>query len=296
MKEIKMKRRRFMQGAASVLFLAGVPGRRVDGAELVYDRTIQLQFSGTPEPSDRVRMMAGYVESFSPPTGAMAATGGWKAVYDMVQFFSTPSYQKATSVPMYNTVIGQVAITKPAAAPYYEINMEFESTATAALESVSARIYVDESPIAALKSWEMEWSGKGWGVSAPHKYTVNEQAVVAANHFSITSRGNTEQFELTQPLACFWTLVDAVRRLPATTGWHHEFDMYQDLSSLRRNQSLSFAGCGEVAFATGLRQMNFYEQLGEGIEPIHYAVDKRQRTLFVTQGQLGWGLNRIERG
>ncbi|MGE4490384.1 MAG: hypothetical protein AB7E95_12660, partial [Kiritimatiellales bacterium] len=77
-------------------------------------------------------------------------------------------------------------------------------------------------------------------------------------------------------------------------GQSHEFDMYMDLSSLRRNQTLSFAGRGQVALAEGIQELNFYEQLGEGTAPIHYAVDQQQRTLFITQGQLGWGLNRIE--
>ena len=39
--------------------------------------------------------------------------------------------------------------------------------------------------------------------------------------------------------------------------------------------------------------LHFYRHLGAGINPIHYAVDQQQRTLFVTHGQLGWALNKI---
>ncbi len=291
MKDIGMKRRRFMQGTAGALFLAGMPGHRVEGAELVYDTKPRFPLTRKSAPSDEVRMLAGYLESFSPPKGTMGAQGGWTAVYDLLRFWATAAYKRATGIAMYNTVLGQVAITKRMASPDYEIEMSYQPTSS--VESVKARISCSgSSPVAALKSWEMDWSflGKGQELS----YVNREQAVVAPDHFSVTSRGNTDRFELKQPLTSPWTLMDAVRWLPAKTGWCHEFDMYMDLSSLRRNQSLSFSGSGQVALATGFQDMAFYEQLGEGIEPIHYAVDSHQRTLFVTQGQLGWGLNRIE--
>lgn len=290
MKDIGMKRRRFMQGTAGALFLAGWPGHRVDGAELVYDTKSRFPLMKGVVPSEEVRMLAGYLESYSPPEGTIGAQGGWTAVYDILKFEATPAYKKISQTPMYNMVLGQVAITKRVASSLYEIKMAYQPTRS--MESVNARISCSDSPVAALKSWEMEWDCRGKGQEL--SYVNRERAVVEPDHFEVTSRGNTDRFELKQPLTSLWTLMDAVRWLPAQTGWSHEFDMYMDLSSLRRNQSLSFSGRGQVALATGLEDMAFYEQLGEGIEPIHYAVDKHRRTLFVTQGQLGWGLNRIE--
>lgn len=290
MKEIGMKRRRFMQGAAGALFLAGMPGHRVEGAELVYDLQRKFPLSKGVVPSDEVRMLAGYLESFSPPKGTMGKQGGWTAVYDILKFEATPAYKKDSKTPMYNMVLGQVAITRRATSSVYEIEMACQPTRS--VESVKARISCSDSPLAALKDWEMEWSCRGRGEEL--SYTNRERAVVGPDYFEVASRGHADRFELKQPLTCLWTLMDAVRWLPAKTGWRRDFDMYMDLSSLRRNQSLAFSGSGQVALATGLEEMDFYEQLGEGIEPIHYAVDERQRTLFVTQGQLGWGLNRIE--
>lgn len=289
MKDIGMKRRRFMQCSAGALFLAGLPGHRVEGADLVYDMGRTFPLTKTPAPSDQVRMMAGYLEAYESPKGTMDARGGWTAVYDILGFEATPGYKKASKTPMYNTVLGQVAITKRSASPDYEVQMSYRPTRSE--ESVTARIACSDSPVAALKEWSLEWDCRGKGSEL--SYTNREQGAVGPDHFSVTSRGNTDRFASKQPLACFWTLLDAVRWLPATTGWTQEFDLYMDLSSLRRNQSLSFAGRGQVALATGIHDVDFYEQLGEGIEPIHYAVDGQRRTLFATQGQLGWGLNRI---
>lgn len=290
MEDIRIRRRGFMQGMAGAFFLAGVPGHRVDGAELVYDLQRNFPLAEETDLPDAVRMLAGYLKAYSPPKGMMAAGGGWMAVYDMIRFGSTPGYVKATSVIMRNQLLGQVAIKKSAAVPEYEIQMSFQPTPS--VESLSARIACSGDPVAALKNWEMDWACRG---TAPAiSYTNHEQAVVEPDHFSVMSWGNTNRFELTKPLTCLWTLMDAVRSLPAKPGWSQEFDMYMDLSSLRRNQSLSFSGRGSVGLASGLQELNFYEQIGDGIEPIHYAVDEHRRTLFVTQGQLGWGLNRIE--
>lgn len=290
MKDIGINRRRFMQGTAGALFLAGWPGHRVDGAELVYDTKSHFPLTKGVVPSEEVRMLAGYLESYSPPEGTMGAPGGWTAVYDILKFEATPAYKKTSQTPMYNMVLGQVAITKRAASSVYEIKMAYQPTRS--MESVNARISCSDSPLAALKNWEMDWSCRGTG--GEMSYTNREQGTVAADHFEVTSRGHADRFELKRPLACLWTLFDAVRHLPPRVGSVQNFDMYMDLSSLRRNQTLSFSGRGPVALATGLQKLNFYEQLGEGIEPIHYAVDDQQRTLFITQGQLGWGLNRIE--
>lgn len=285
-----MKRRKFVQSTAGVFLLAGIPGHRVDGVELVYDRQRTFPMMKETVPPDAVRMLGGYLEAFSPPKGMMAADGGWTAVYDIVRFFTKAPYEEVSGAVTYNTVMGQVAIGKPASAPDYEVQMSYRPTPS--LELVKARIACADSPVAALKSWELEWECQGGKTEL--SYTNHERAVVAADHFSVASFGKTERFELKQPLTCLWPLMDAVRWLPPETGWSHGFDMYMDLSTLRRNQSLSFAGRGQVALATGLQNMNFYEQLGEGTTPIHYAVDDQQRTLFVTQGQLGWALNRIE--
>ncbi|MCF7818667.1 MAG: hypothetical protein K9M54_12385 [Kiritimatiellales bacterium] len=291
METTDFNRRGFIQGTTGALFfLAGLGGRRADGAELVYDMGHKFPLTKIPAPTDQVRMMAGYLETYESPKGTMDARGGWTAVYDILKFESTPGYKQSSKTLMYNTVLGQVAIAKRSASPDYEVQMSYRPTQSE--ESVTARIACSDSPIAALKGWDLEWDCRGKGTEL--SYTNREQGAVGTDHFSVTSRGNTDRFESKQPLACLWTLMDAVRWLPATTGWSRGFDMYMDLSSLRRNQSLSFAGRGQVALAAGMQELNFYEQRGEGIEPIHYAVDGQRRTIFVTQGQLGWGLNRIE--
>jgi len=299
MKKNGIKRRTFIQGSAGALcFLAGMTGCRAQGGGLSGEwrppfSPLQRKFPltrGTKQP-DAVRMLAGYLEAYSPPGGDIGVKGGWTAVYDLVNFAALAPYDKPVGPLMYNGVYGQVAVKKPSVAPEYEIQMEYRPTEIP--EAVKARIFCSDSPVAALKHWDAEWSCQG--VAGKLSYTNRERGAVLPDCVDVTSSGNSERIELRRPLTCLWTLMDAVRRLPAEAGWRQEFDLYMDLSSLRRNQTLSFAGRGTVVAAGGPLEMRFYRQTGEGIEPIHYAVDGQQRTLFVTQGQLGWALNRIDR-
>jgi hypothetical protein len=85
----------------------------------------------------------------------------------------------------------------------------------------------------------------------------------------------------------------AVRNLPASRFATKKFNMYMDLSSLQINHLLDYSGKKTCRVGNTSIDLTFYRHLGAGINPIHYAVDQQQRTLFVTHGQLGWALNKI---
>jgi hypothetical protein len=67
------------------------------------------------------------------------------------------------------------------------------------------------------------------------------------------------------------------------------FDMLQDLSVLRANQSLIDEGPVDLDSGT----YTAYAQTGEGILPTHYLLDDRQRPQLVTFGLIAWALTDI---
>jgi hypothetical protein len=67
------------------------------------------------------------------------------------------------------------------------------------------------------------------------------------------------------------------------------FDMLQDLSVLRANQSLIDEGPIDLDSGT----YNSYAQTGEGILPTHYLLDDRQRPQLITFGLIAWALTDI---
>lgn len=282
-----MERRNFLKMAAGgVCLLTGLSARRAQAAELKYDpkRVFPLN-SASGIPPDELRILAGYIEAFSLPVGAMAVAGGWTAVYDIL----TLKMESKAKRGMSNAVMGQVAITKPAGSSDYRIEMLYQPSG--ALEKVEASLACAADPLASIRQYEMTWSC----TSPQLNYRRQEAGTVKSGALEVVSGNAVDRFEISHPLTCLWTMMDAVRVMPAESGWKQQFDLYADLSALRRNQVLKFSATGQVKTVSGPLKVNFYQQTGAGFPPIHYAVDEQQRTLFVTQGQLAWGLNRIER-
>jgi hypothetical protein len=258
------------------------------GATLVYEFGKKFSLNPRdPVPADEVRVLGGYLRNYVLPQGAMPPEGGWTAVFDLLDV-SLPAKKGAGELVMFNSLLGQVAVSRRAGATDYQIQQHFRPAGP--LDELAARIRCSGDDLRSIQDYELLWKSSG-----VMTYARNEAGTVQSGGLHISSGSRTDFFAINNPLATLWTLMDAVRLLPASAGWSRRFAMYMDLSSLRRDQVLRFVRTGNVQTADGIVPVRFYEQTGGGIQPIHYAVDEMQRTLFVTQGLLGWGLNRIER-
>jgi hypothetical protein len=286
---IRMNRRRYLKGMLLAGGALAKPAFAMSeaGVNLSYDETRDyvLRQGGTLPP-DEVRILGGYLGEYLSPAGRMGQAGGWTAVYDVLGYKS----DKKTKGPlMSNVPLGQVSISRKKDASEYRIHMHFRPLA--AVEEVSALIRCRPDELRSIREYELSWTS-----SAAMPYVRREAGVVESGGFRVAAHGGAEFFSTQRPLVSLWTLMDAVRFLPASNDRIHEMDLYMDLSCLRRDQRLRYVRSGEIQTAAGGVPVRFYEQTGIGIQPIHYAVDETNRMLFVTQGQLAWGLNRIEKG
>lgn len=292
-----MKRREFIAknlGAGLAVSTGAIcGGLPASAADLNYDskKKWSLSVQGTVPP-DEVRLLAGYIGAYHVPDGAMPKSGGWKVVYDMLKFDAQPSYKKkkAAAPVMYNSSLGQVAVSRPGRDPEYHIQMVYSPTA--AVEEVDVQLYCNTDDVASIRNYEMTWrcSSRDPDIT----YSRKEIGRVGSGELMVSAQAYTDRFRIQKSLTSLWTLMDAVRFLPTQAGWKKNFDMYMDLSCMRRNQILQYSKESVIQTAGGEVPVSFYRQIGEGIEPIHYTVDAQKRVLFVTQGQLGWALNRIE--
>ncbi|AKJ64592.1 hypothetical protein [Kiritimatiella glycovorans] len=226
-----MDRRDFMQrhigGAGAVLSLGMLRARQVRAAELgVRPDSFPLS-PGAKTPPEELRMLAGYIEAFSPPEGRMDDAGGWTAVYDMLRFSATPGYRKQRArSPMSNVIFGQVAVTRAHGSTDCDVRMIFEPAGVP--EEVRARIACREDRPASVRSYELDWTCSHTKPKAG--YTRRERGTASPGVLKVESDGHTDRFEHRHPLTCPWTLFDAVRRFPADPGREVPMDMMMDLS------------------------------------------------------------------
>ena len=290
---MKMLRRNYLKttlGAVAGGVAAGLArGEAFEaGTALVYESGKKFPLNpGDPVPADEVRVLGGYLRNYIVPQGALPSEGGWRAVFDILDAVLIEK-KGGGDLVMSNSLLGQVAVSRRAGTTDYQIQQHFRPAGPA--DELTARIHCSGDDLYSVQQYELLWKSSG-----TMTYARNEAGTVQSGGLHVFSGPLTDFFAIHNPLTTLWTLMDAVRLLPASDGWSRRFTMYMDLSSLRRNQVLRFVRAGTVQTADGMVPVRFYEQTGEGIQPIHYAVDEMQRTLFVTQGLLGWGLNRIER-
>jgi hypothetical protein len=235
-----------------------------------------------PVPPDEVKILGGYLTGYTPPPEPMSPDGGWTAVCDIISFETDVKIRK---VQMSNSVMGQVAVSRSVVSPDYRIQMRH--TPAQSVEELAATIYCNPDAVHSIQKYELVLNSR--------KFTRKEAGSVQRDTVRVAAHSSVEVLSVNNPVTCLWTMLDAVRYLPTDAGKESRFDLFMDLSSLRRNQTLKFVRAGEVLTAAGSIPVRFFRQIGTGVEPIHYAVDEQQRTLFATQGQLGWALNRIER-
>jgi len=107
------------------------------------------------------------------------------------------------------------------------------------------------------------------------------------NNGQIQSQDGAYDYQASNTLLSHWTLPHLLMcnalALPST------FDMLQDLSVLRANQNLIDEGPVDLDSGT----YHSYAQTGEGILPVHYLLDDRQRPQLVTFGLIAWALTDI---
>ena len=284
-----MERRQFIRiAAAGAGLVAVLPARDILGAELIHGRRKRFPMRGDVKQPDAVRMLAGYLEAYRPPERSWPVDGGTAVVYDLVDFTAVPHYRKPKPGQPLSTngILGQIALRRVPGAPSYEVRQVY-SPWEGAEEELRATIQCHDDQLNSISDYDLTWSCRKTNP------LITYQRSRSGHMDNGRVDGRTRSYQTSGRLTALWTMFDAVRRLPARVEQPERFAMLTDLVSLRRKQELVFDGAGEVNCAAGAVPVRFYRQLGEGITPIHYAIDERQRTLWVTQGQLGWALNRI---
>jgi hypothetical protein len=78
-----------------------------------------------------------------------------------------------------------------------------------------------------------------------------------------------------------WALFEAVQRLPFDDSVEYQFDLLQDLTLLKREQTLRYDGVREVRFGMDTRTLHRFVQTGHGLLPFEYWLDPNHRLVLV---------------
>ena len=177
------------------------------------------------------------------------------------------------------------------AADHFILVVEQSARMGGASQQTKAEIVCHNDALASLQSWKLDSVTVGLD-GKPREETRVREAMDALGDgvFRLgqeSLRRKAIRGRNSAPPTCNWSLMEAVQRLqrlPPGEAPPPSFDMLEDLDALRTNQTITL--CGEIEAILGGAKVPLigYVQMGEGLQPTHYWLDKQRRLLIVAGG------------
>ena len=228
-----------------------------------------------------------HLKRFSPVNPPTRKRGQYSLTYDILHW----SWVAGTRDTFANSIVGQVTIKCKAANTrvFYEISQQMRIGGVD--NSIEARIICNTDNYNSLRKWTLR---SGHTTAKGELEPLSELAENGrCNNGQIQIKsGNYEYgFSAKNPVVAQWTVPDFLLR-KANPALNATFDLLQDLSLFKPNQSLSYEGLTPVKLRDGKTvKLQTYAQTGQGVLPIHYLLDDQRRPQLITSSILSWALS-----
>jgi len=228
-----------------------------------------------------------YLKSFSPPAKDLRARGQYSLNYDIIHWTGGP---RATD-RMSNAVIGSVAIKRRTenGGVIYEVTQQ---TQIGGVNNViEAQTICNPDQLSSLRKWNLRTYHTGSRGGIEPLSQIEETGSVSGRGIRMSSDGYTCYHSADNPVVTRWTVLDFLIR-KADPALSVTFDLLEDLSLFKPNQSLVYDGETRVTLKDGRTvALQTYAQIGEGILPIHYLLDANGCPQLITSSMLSWALS-----
>jgi hypothetical protein len=235
-----------------------------------------------------VKPIRGYLQRFSPADVPLKKQQSYGLAYDIVHWNAS---NNKTGVPT-NSVVGQIVINRKVANGAVLYNVTQRTRIGGVDNFIEARITTDDHTNS-LRKWTLHSYHSGPnGVTEPLS-EINEKGSVENGRIRISDGKHRYGYTASKPLFTQWTLPDLLMR-NGTSTLIMTFDLLQDLSLFKANQTLQYDGQIQLSLRKGrTATLQTYAQTGEGILPIHYLCDAQGRPQLITSSILSWALSRV---
>lgn len=228
-----------------------------------------------------------YLRSFSPPEKRLQAHAQYSLNYSIVHW----NGGTRTTDRMSNSVVGSVAIKRRTAgsAVIYEVSQQ---TRIGGVNNViEAQITCNPDEFGSLRKWNLRTYHTGPKGGIEPLSQIKENGSLSNGSIRISSDGSSCSYSADNPVVTRWTVLDFLIR-KANPSLSVTFDLLEDLSLFKPNQSLAYDGETRVTLKDKQTvTLQTYAQTGEGILPIHYLLDANGCPQLITSSILSWALS-----
>jgi len=108
-----------------------------------------------------------------------------------------------------------------------------------------------------------------------------ETVSVQADTLVVETPGGTRRRQVPVPLTSDWSLFEAIQRLDVDAGRRWEVNLLEGLRVLKPGQQISYRGLRQEKLGTRMMSLHCFQQLGHGVLPTEYWLNRDRRLLAV---------------
>lgn len=234
-----------------------------------------------------VKPIRDHLSRFSPAKPPVRTNGQYRLIYDIIHW----NWILAQRGTFSNSVVGKIVIERKTdnGRVIYEISQQVKIGGVD--NFLEAQIICDADDYSSMRRWKLNshyTNAKG----TPEPLSVlTENGRCNDGQIRIESGNYEYGFAAKNPVFTQWTIPDLLIR-KANPSLNVTFDLLQDLSLFKANQSLNYDGPTPLKLGdTRTVTLQTFSQTGQGILPIHYLLDDQGRPQLITSSILSWALS-----
>jgi len=242
-------------------------------------KTIPKKIKKVPYP---LNILEHYLKSYVPPKDSFDPDGKWEAKYKMFSMAGGRAGHAGTLIYKRkslskNEAFIELVIDKAGVDGYWQ--------------KVNAKMKFKTDMLSSPVKWQYEAKVTNPKGELLKKTNIKKSAIKRINKIEFVCNNKSNKIKVSGEIALSWLLFDAVQRMPKEKTGKVKFTLIDHFDQIKRNNTISFRNKIEINVSKEEKlELFVYAQMGEGILPIIYYVDKSGRLLFVVSGIEAYGL------
>jgi hypothetical protein len=282
MQTVSVNRRQFLKTSAIATALAATGRLPLLSAETEAGSAIDASTGPCA-----VKPIRDHLKRFSPASTPVPNSGQYSLVYDIIHW----SWIRGERGTFSNSVVGRVDIDRKTADGQivYEIT---QRTRIGGVDNfLEAGIVCDADGLNSLRRWTLHSYQAAPDGKRERLCELAEKGRCDDGEIRIESGDYVYGFGSENPVVTQWIMPDLLMKR-ANSALNVTFDLLEDLSLFKPNQSLTYDGLTPVRLKGGKTvTLQTYAHTGQGILPTHYLLDEKRRPQLITSSILSWALS-----
>ncbi len=229
-----------------------------------------------------LNLLEHYLKNYIPSEKSFDPNGKWEAKYKMFTMASGRAGHAGT------LIFKRKSLSKKEA--FIELTIDKAGVA-GYWQKIRAKLKFKTDLLSSPVKWQYEVKVTTPKGEVLKNTEIKKHAVNYGNKIDFVCHGKRKEVEISGDVAMNRLLFDAVQRMPAVKNTKAEFTLIDHFDQIKPNNTIYFHNNIEVNVANNKKlELCVYNQLGDGILPIAYYVNKSGRLLFVVSGVEAYAL------